>query len=53
MLSTMYLIVTVTVNRPSVYVPIVMMVSIEMMDFNQCFGHENESTGITSSILPF
>jgi hypothetical protein len=52
-MSTVYLIVTVTMDYPSINVSVVVMITIEMMDLNQRIGHENESTGFASSVLRF
>ena len=51
LMSTVYLVVTVTVNRPEIDVPVVVVIAIKVMDFNQRIGRENESTGITSAAL--
>lgn len=51
MLSAVYLIVTVTVDRPKIGIAVVAVIPIDVMDFHACIGHENESTGFTSSLL--
>ena len=53
MMSTVYLIVTVTVNCLSIKILIVITIAIEMVDLNQRLGHENKSTGFASSLLCF
>ena len=52
MVPTVYLVVTVTVNRHQVVIPVVAVITIEMMDFNQCLRREDESTGLAASLLP-
>jgi hypothetical protein len=41
----------VTVNRPEIDVPVVVVIAIKMMDFNQRIGRKDESTGVTSAVL--
>ena len=43
--STVYLVVTVTMNRRQVVIPIVAVVAIEMMDFDQRMRREDEFAG--------
>jgi hypothetical protein len=52
-LPTVYLVVTMTVDRRKIDVPIVVVITIEMMDLNQCLRHEDEPTGCASSTLIF
>jgi hypothetical protein len=52
-LPIVYLVVTVTVDRRKIDVPIVVVITIEMMDFNKCIRREDESTGCASSALIF
>jgi hypothetical protein len=51
--STVYLVVTVTVNRRQVAIPIVAVIAIEVMDFDQRLRREHESTGFAASLLYF
>jgi hypothetical protein len=44
---------TVAVNHRQVVIPVVAVISIEVMDLNQRFRCEDESTGFTSSTLIF
>ena len=53
MISTMYLVVTVTVNRRQVVIPVVAVIAIEVMDFDQRLRREHESTGFAASLLYF
>ncbi len=53
MISTMYLVVTVTVNRRQVTIPVVTVIAIEVMDLDQRLRREHESTGFTTSLLYF
>ena len=46
MVSTVYLVVTVTVNRRQVAIPIVAVLTIEVMDFDQRLRREHESNGV-------
>jgi len=41
---TVYLVVTVTVNRRQVVIPVVAVIAIEVMDFDQRWRREDEST---------
>ena len=43
MVSTVYLVVTVTVNRRQVAIPVVAMIPIEVMDFDPRLRREDES----------
>ena len=51
MMSSVYLIVTVTVGRPCIMVLVIMAVLIQMMNLNQRLGHEDESAGFAFSFL--
>ncbi len=51
MVSTVYLVVTVTVNRREVAIPVVAMILIEVMDFDHRSRRENESAGSASPVL--
>ena len=51
MVSTVYLVVTVTVNRRQVAIPVVAVIAIEVMDFDQCLRREDESTRFAASLL--
>ena len=51
MMSTVYLVVTVAVNRRQVGIPVIAVIAIEMMGFDQRFRRENESTSYASSVL--
>jgi hypothetical protein len=42
--STVYLVVTVTVNRHQVAIPVVAVIAIEVMGFDQGLQREDEST---------
>ena len=44
-LPTVYLVVTGTVDRRKIDIPIVVAITIEMMDLNKCIRREDESTG--------
>ena len=44
--STMYLVVTVTVDRRQVILSVIAALAIQVMDFNHGFRRENESTGL-------
>jgi hypothetical protein len=43
----------VTVDCRQVVIPVVAVISIEVMDLHQRLRHENESTGLSASLLPF
>jgi hypothetical protein len=49
--STVYLVVTVTVNRRQVAIPVVAVIAIEVMDFDQRWRREDESTRLAASWL--
>jgi len=49
--STVYLVVTVTVNRRQVAIPVVAVIAIEVMDFDQRLRREDESTRFAASLL--
>ncbi len=51
MVSTVYLVVTVTVNRRPVAIPVVAVIAIEVMDFDQRLRREDESTRFAASLL--
>jgi hypothetical protein len=51
-LPTVYPVVTVTVDRRKIDVPVV-GITLEMMDLNKCIWREDESTGCASSTLIF
>ena len=53
MVSTVYLVVTVTVNRRQVVISVVAVIPIEVMDFDQRLRREDESTGFAASLLYF
>ena len=53
MVSTVCLVVTVAVNRRQVAIPVVTVIAIEMVDFDQRWWRENKSTGLAASVLPF
>ncbi len=48
MKSTVYLVVTVTMNRRQVAVPVVRSISIDVMEFDQVFRLEEESARLGS-----
>ena len=41
----MYLVVTVTVDRRKIDVPVVVAITLGMMDLNKCIRREDESNG--------
>jgi len=49
--STVYLVVTVTMNRRQVGVPVVRSISIDVMEFDQVFRLEEESARLTAPCL--
>jgi hypothetical protein len=51
--STVYLIMTVTMNRRKVDVPVVRAIAIEMMTFDQVIRLEKEPTGLAAPLLLF
>ena len=51
MLSTVYLVVTVTVNRQEVIELVVLVITIEMVEFHKGLRHENESASLATSLL--
>ena len=52
--STVYLVVTVTVDRRQVVIPVVAVIAIEVMDFDQRWRREeDESTRLAASLLAF
>jgi hypothetical protein len=51
-LFAVYLVVTVTVNRRQVVIPVIAVIAIKMMDVDQCWRREDESTGLATSLLP-
>ena len=51
MKSTVYLVVTVTMNRRQVDVPVVRSIAIDMMEFDQVFRLEEESARLAVSCL--
>ena len=53
MVATVYLVVTVTMNRRQVVIPVVAVVAIQMMDFDQRLRRKDESAGFAASLLPF
>jgi hypothetical protein len=53
MVLTVYLVVTVTVNRRQVVISVVAVIAIAVMDLNPYLRHEDESTGLASFLLPF
>jgi hypothetical protein len=53
LLSTVYLVVTVTVNRRRIVIPVVAVIAIEVMDLNRRWRREDESTSLAASLLEF
>ena len=53
MKSTVYLVMTVTMNRRKVDVPAVRAITIEMMTLDQVIRLEKESTGLAAPLLLF
>ena len=49
--SAVYLVVTVTVNCRQVAIPVVAVIAIEVMDFDQRLRREDESTRFAASLL--
>jgi hypothetical protein len=52
MVSTVYLVVTVTVDRRQVVLPVVAVIPIEVMAFDLRWRREDEFTGLAASVLP-
>ena len=50
---TVYLVVAVTMNHRQVVIPVIAVITIEVMDFNHRLGHEDKSTALASSLLGF
>ena len=53
MVSTVYLVVTVAVDRRQVAIPVMAMITIKVMGFDQRLRREDKSTGFAASLLHF
>ena len=53
LMSTVYLVVTVTMDHRQVVIPVVAVLAIEVMDFDQRLRREDKSTGFAASVLRF
>ena len=51
MKSTVYLVMTVTMNRRQVDVPVIRSISIDVMEFDQVFRLEEESARLAARCL--